>query len=89
MLIRSDRSLWRAHPPCETHNNSDNDGDLYGSDDGCYENVVEFLSTGHHVQDVEVLDFITLLASVARVTPGETTKPLALHFMIQKLPGVY
>lgn len=65
MLIRSHRSLWRTHPPCETHDNGDDDGDLYGSDDGRYENVVEFLSTGNHVQDVEVLDLLTLLASVA------------------------
>lgn len=70
VLRLSSSPLVFGTPPCETHDNGDDDGDLYGSDDGRYENVVEFLSTGNHVQDVEVLDLVTLLASVARITPA-------------------
>lgn len=54
--------------PCDTHHHGNNDGDLHCTDDGSNEDVVQLLSTGHHIKDVEVLRLVTLIAFVARVT---------------------
>lgn len=51
--------------PCDAHHHGNDDGDLHGADDGGDEDVVELLSTGDHVEDVEVLRLVTLRAFVA------------------------
>lgn len=63
-------------PPCDAHHHGDNDGDLHGADDGGDEDVVELLSAGNHVEDVELLGLVALKALVPGVTPAPRT-PLA------------
>lgn len=56
--------------PGDAHHHGDDDGDLHGADDGGDEDVVELLSARDHVEDVEVLRLVALMAFVARVAPG-------------------
>lgn len=56
--------------PGDAHHHGNDDGDLHGSDDGGDQDVVQLLSTGNHVQDVEVLRLVALRAFVPGVTPG-------------------
>lgn len=56
--------------PGDAHHHGDDDGDLHGSDDGGDEDVVQLLSTGDHVEDVEVLRLVTLRTFVACVASG-------------------
>lgn len=60
--------------PCDAHHHSDDDGNLHGADDGGDEDVVQLLSTGNHVEDVEVLRLVTLWTFVARITSGTRRK---------------
>lgn len=55
--------------PHDAHHHGNDDGDLYGANDGGDEDVVELLAAGHHIQDVEVLGLLALCPLVARVTP--------------------
>ena len=57
--------------PCDAHHHSDDDGDLHGADDGGDEDVVQLLSTGNHIEDVEVLRLVTLRTFVAGVTSAD------------------
>lgn len=54
--------------PCDAHHYGNNDGDLHGTDDGGDQDVVQLLSTGDHVEDVEVLRLVTLRTFVSCVT---------------------
>lgn len=57
--------------PCDAHHHGNNDGDLHGADDGGNKDVVKLLSTGNHVEDVEVLRLFTLRTFVAGVTSAD------------------
>ena len=68
-------SAFRRVPtPGEAHNHGNNDSDLDGSYDGCNKDVVQLLTTRDNIEDVEVLDFLTLEASIAWLTPGGHTQ---------------
>lgn len=62
--------LGEVASPCDAHHHGDNDGDLHGADDGGDEHVVQLLSTGNHVEDVEVLRLVALRTFVTCVTSG-------------------
>lgn len=70
MLLLSPPTLRFIAPPGETHDDGDNDGDLHGSDDGGDEYVVQLLTTGHHVQDVEIQQLVALRTAVRRLAPA-------------------
>lgn len=54
----------------EAHDHGDDDGDLHGADDGRDEDVVQLLTTGDDVEDVEIQQLITLWSTVRRLTPA-------------------
>lgn len=54
MLLLSSATLRFITPPGEAHDDGHDDGDLHGSDDGSDQDVMQLLTTGDHVQDVEV-----------------------------------
>lgn len=60
--------------PCDAHHYGNNDGDLHGTDDGGDQDVVQLLSTGDHVEDVEVLRLVTLRTFVSCVTSESDIK---------------
>lgn len=58
--------------PGEAHDHGHDDSNLNSSDDGGDEDVVQLLPAGHHVQDVEVQQLLTLLPPVRILTPVNT-----------------
>lgn len=73
--------VFRAFPH-DAHHHGNDDGDLYGANDGGDEDVVELLAAGHHIQDVEVLGLLALCPLVARVTPAGGHVVLDLAFPV-------
>lgn len=70
VLLLSPPTLCLVAPPGEAHDHSYDDSDLNGSDDGGDEDVVQLLTAGHNVQDVEVQQLITLRTAIRRLTPA-------------------
>lgn len=70
VLLLSPPTLRLVAPPGEAHDHGHDDGDLHGADDGGDEDVVQLLSTGDNVQDVEVQELVALRAAVGRITPA-------------------
>lgn len=60
---------FRRHLPGDAHDNGHNYGYLYSSNNSSYEYIVQFLTTGHHIQYVKVSNFLTLWPCVSRITP--------------------
>lgn len=70
VLLLSAAALRFVASPGEAHDDGDDDGDLHGPDDGGDEDVVQLLTAGHHVQDVEVQQLVALRTAVSRLTPA-------------------
>lgn len=85
MLLLSPPTLRLVAPPGEAHDDSYDDGDLNGSDDGGDEDVMQLLTTRHHVEDVEVQELIALRATVRRLTPacGQVVSHLTLAVLTE------
>lgn len=85
--------VFRAFP-CNAHHHGNDDSNLNRSDDGCDKNVVELLSAGDHVQDVEVLGLLALGTLVAGVTAAggdvvfDLTFPMHTDTVCTGDPGV-
>lgn len=62
-------AYFRRHLPGDAHDNGHNYGYLYSSNNSSYEYIVQFLTTGHHIQYVKVSNFLTLWPCVSRITP--------------------
>lgn len=50
--------------PCEAHHHGNNDGNLYGSNDGCYEDIMKLLPTRNNVQNIKIQQLITLRTTI-------------------------
>lgn len=85
VLLLSPPTLRLVAPPGEAHDDSYDDGDLNGSDDGGDEDVMQLLTTRHHVEDVKVQELIALRATVRRLTPagGQVVSHLALAVLTE------
>lgn len=80
VLLLSPPTLRLVAPPGEAHDHSYDDSDLNSSDDSGDEDVVQLLTAGHHVQDVEVQELITLRTPVSCLTSagGQVVSHLTL-----------
>lgn len=68
VLLLSPATLGFVAPPGEAHDNGYDDRYLDGSDDGGDEDVMQLLSTGDHVEDVEIGELVALGTSVTWIT---------------------
>lgn len=80
VLLLSPSTLCLGAPPGEAHDHSYDDSDLNSSNDSSNEDVVQLLTTGHHIQDVEVQKLITLRTTISCLTSagGQVVSHLTL-----------
>lgn len=73
--------IVRLKVPCETHHHGNNDGNLYGSNDGSYEDIMKLLAARNDVQNIKIQQLITLRTPIRGLTPSTRRNThIQIHF---------